>query len=74
MSVGEVTDPFVAKPPRFKMPRITWATVILLPIISFSLVFICMGIDLIAGSPYGAYDVCHFLPNIMTKIIIFSWF
>jgi hypothetical protein len=51
--IGEPTDPFVARPPKFKMPRVVWMSVIVLPLVSFSLVFICMGVDLLFGSPYG---------------------
>jgi hypothetical protein len=56
-AIGNVTDPFVAKPPKFKMPRITWITLAVLPILSFSLLFICLGFDLLGGSPYGLDQV-----------------
>jgi hypothetical protein len=60
-AIGDPTDPFVAMPPKFKMPRLVWISVAVLPFLSFSLVFVCMGIDILFGSPYGVNQLIYTL-------------
>ena len=64
--IGEPTDPFVARPPKFKMPRVVWVSVVVLPLVSFSLVFVCTGLDILFGSPYGVEQLVFTLlsPNV----------
>ncbi|PRP84491.1 hypothetical protein PROFUN_08076 [Planoprotostelium fungivorum] len=51
----QVTDPFVAKQPKFKFPKVVWAMMFVIPSGALVLLLVCIGFDMIIG--WTTYDI-----------------
>ena len=51
----KVSDPFVAKPPKFKLPAESWYRLVGVPLAAFSLVILCEVIDYSFGNTFSQY-------------------